>query len=239
MIDKKFEHAMTPILLDAVKYARSRLPLKATNKIYTDKRHVSKMMSSDPKRWSLHTAEADAIRLKSLRSLRDQKLPPREVANTLERDYLNRIPHAGNCGENAVLAFYYLLDRARRLDAAAGTQVQIMRVYMPVPVDHAFVLVGTRPYGHSRSILDNTMICDPWTKIVCPLEHFDQAWRMKMKKWSSRGLAGLCGEGYYDHYKDNCSLNTVKVGKIDIDQQRIESARPFGQLYLADGMSFR
>jgi len=102
-MDKKFEKALMPHLLAAVKYARSRLPLKATNKIYTDKRMVSQMMPKDPKRWSLHTAEADEIRTKNIRALRALKLAPRETANKLEHDYINRIPHAGNCGENAIL----------------------------------------------------------------------------------------------------------------------------------------
>lgn len=239
MIDKKFEQAMTPMLLSAIKYARSRLPLKATNKIYRDKSQVSHMMPKDPKRWGLHTAEADAIRLKALRSFREQHLSPRERANALERDYINRIPRAGNCGENSVLAFYYLLDRVSRLDAAAGRQVQILRVYMPAPVDHAFVLIGTHPAGHSRLILENTMICDPWTKIVCPLDHFDQLWRLKMKKWSDRGLSGQCSEGWYDHYRDSGSLNTVIQGKIQIDGQRIESRYPSGQHSLVGGISFR
>jgi len=239
MIDKKFEQAMTPILLGAIKYARSRLPLKATNKLYRDKGLVSHMMPNDPKRWSLHTAQADAIRLKSLRSFRGQNLSPRERANALERDYVNRIPHAGNCGENAILAFYYLLDRASRLDGAAGRQVQILRVYMPAPVDHSYVLIGTRPAGFNKLLLENTMICDPWTKIVCPLDHFDQLWRLKMKKWSDRGLIGTCGGGWYDHYRDSCSLNTVVVGKIEIDEQRFESRHPSGLHSLVGGISFR
>ena len=238
-MDKKFEKALMPHLLAAVKYARSRLPLKATNKIYTDKRMVSQMMSKDPKRWSLHTAEADDIRERNIRALRALKLAPRETANKLEHDYINRIPHAGNCGENAILAYYYLLDRAQRLDSAAKTEVQIMRVYLPAPVDHAFVLIGTRPAGYSRLLLENTLVCDPWTKIVCRLEDFDKLWRLKMEKWSSRGLAGLCGEGYYSHHGDSCSLNTVRIGKLQVDQERNQSRYSAGQHSLVDGQSFR
>jgi hypothetical protein len=235
MIDKKFEKAMEPILLSAIKYARSRLPLKSTNKVYTDKNLVSQY----PKRQRLHSAEADKIRSKSLKSLRDLRLSPRQVADMLERDYLNRIPHAGNCGENSILAYYYLLDRASRLDSATGTQVQVLRVYMPAPVDHAFVLIGTRPSGNAHLLLENTMICDPWTKIVCPLDDFDRLWRLKMKKWSGRGLVGVTNEGYYDHYRDNCSLNTVTEGKIRINQLRRDISHSSGLYPLLGGAFFR
>src|SRR5688572_31760306 len=54
--------------------------------------------------------------------------------------------------------------------------------------DHCLVLVGTQPVHNNGKILENALICDPWAKIVCPLAHYSLEWKMKMNKWSNRGL---------------------------------------------------
>lgn len=101
--------------------------------------------------------------------------------------------YAGNCTEHAELAFYYLQEHGRRLRQAAGQPIRIMLINIPPPGDHEFVLVYPadcfdRLPRNMLGYRSEAMICDPWGNIVCSAQRFPSEWRIKMTKWSERGL---------------------------------------------------
>ncbi|MCS2155959.1 hypothetical protein MUU48_03255 [Scandinavium sp. H11S7] len=214
-----FKKKALPILNDAMFYARSRLPLKSTNKFYPDKRVIDKWKIKDPKRYSLHTESMDTEKIKKLNELRALRMNPAQYCQRLDSDFNRGIKNAGNCGENAMLAFSYLNKHVSELQRHAKDPVRILRIYLDMPVDHCLVLVGTFPDKGSAQLLENTLICDPWTKIVCPLNIYTSLWKAKMKKWSGRGLKGVHGGQTYDFYEDLCTRYSIYAGRVRIDEE--------------------
>jgi len=216
VINNQFLKVMIPKLNSAVLHARSRLPYKSANKFYPNKNNIGNLMYTNPHKYRLHSLGGDMMRQNNLRSLRALHLSSSQTNQKLEQDYHDGIPHAGNCSENATLAFYYLSNHIHEYERKTGMPIVIMRVAIRPPVDHCLVLVGTQTRYGSEKLIENTLICDPWAKIVCPLDHYSLEWKMKMNKWSNRGLKGKCPNGIYDHFDDYYSREAIRVGKFVI-----------------------
>src|SRR5688572_12556037 len=129
----------TVMATEAVRYTLSKLTIGASTK-WSDIWHTgSESFICFPAMRFVELLQQFTDELKYLRS----------VASVAEH------VGCGNCGENAAIAFIYLLDRSvRPLDLMSGG-----------PVDHAFVVLG-RPAQSTAS--DPTtwgkeaVVCDPW-----------------------------------------------------------------------------
>lgn len=219
MDSKQFQKLLLPKLREAMLYTRSRIPMKSANKFYPDKRMIDGLMMTNPDKYRMHSLGGDRNRSLNLAANRKLKLAPQQVYRKYEQDHRNGIRNAGNCGENAMIAFWYLTEHIRELEKLVKTPIKILTIFLKHPVDHSLVLVGTEPPRGSGKIMENTLICDPWGKIVCPLAHYSLEWKMKMNKWSNRGLKGKCGRGTYDPFYDQCSRESVSVGRLLISEQ--------------------
>jgi hypothetical protein len=219
MDSKTFQKIVLPHLTEAMLFTRSRLSLKSSNKFYPDKNMIEKWMLTNPQKYRLHTLGGDKMRSAAVSAQRKLKLSSRQLYQKVENDYRNGVQNAGNCGENARIAFCYLTDRISKLERKVGCPILILQIFLQHPVDHCLVLVGTLPRRGSRKLIENTLICDPWAKIVCPIAHYSLEWKMKMNKWSNRGLMGKCVEGTFDPFYDECSRESIRVGKFIIFEQ--------------------
>src|SRR5688572_29756959 len=188
MDNKRFQKLLLPKLTEAMLFTRSRLSLKSANKFYPDKRMIDGLMMSDPKKYRLHSLGGDRDRGAMVRGLRKLNLSSQQLYRKVEEDYRNGKENAGNCGENARVAFCYISENIQNWERLAGTPLKVISIFITRPVDHCLVLVGTQPVHNNGKILENALICDPWAKIVCPLAHYSLEWKMKMNKWSNRGL---------------------------------------------------
>ncbi|MCS2170793.1 hypothetical protein MUU46_10750 [Scandinavium sp. TWS1a] len=222
MDNRRFKEQAQPILQRALLYARSRLPLKAANKFYLNKNVTNEWMVTDPNRYLLHTVSMDKLRNQKLRELREHNSNPKHYCQKLDQDYRNGIKNPGNCGENAMLAFSYLANHVHGLQKKVKDPVRILRIYLKMPVDHALVLVGTWKGPGSHQLLENTLVCDPWAKIVCPIDTYSIYWQAKMKKWSDRGLKGYHGSQIYDFYQDRCTRESIIHGKVVLTEQALQ-----------------
>lgn len=88
----------------------------------------------------------------------------------------------GNCTHLSGIA-------KRFLDAKRVTSTQVQ---LGNPGDHVFLVVGRKDaVGDLPRRFEEWdkefAICDPWANIVCSSPEYPQQWRLKMKKWSSRG----------------------------------------------------
>lgn len=124
---------------DAVKYVRSKITIGASNKPGDVLRSLGGSLLCVPAIRSVDLPDQDTSDLKFIRA----------VAAKAEH------VGCGNCGENASLAFVYLLDRGvKPLDLMEGG-----------PVDHAFVLVGSPAAGvesDPKKWGGDAVVCDPW-----------------------------------------------------------------------------
>ncbi|MBF7954182.1 hypothetical protein [Rahnella victoriana] len=219
MDNKRFQKLLLPKLTEAMLFTRSRLSLKSANKFYPDKRMIDGLMMSDPKKYRLHSLGGDRDRGAMVRGLRKLNLSSQQLYRKVEEDYRNGKENAGNCGENARVAFCYISENIQKWERLAGTPLKVLSIFISNPVDHCLVLVGTQPVRNNGRILENALICDPWAKIVCPLAHYSLEWKMKMNKWSNRGLKGKYPGGVYDHFANRDSREAIRIGKFVIYEQ--------------------
>lgn len=219
MDSKHFQKVLLPKLKEAMLYTRSRLSMKSANKFYPDKRMIEGLMVSDPKKYRLHSLGGDRLRSEMLLALRKSKLNSQQLYRKVEEDHRKGKENVGNCGENARVAFCYLAEHIRELERVSHSHLKVIAIAIAPPVDHCLVLVGTQPPMHSHKILENAMVCDPWAKIVCPLAHYPLEWKMKMNKWSNRGLKGKYPGGVYDHFANYESREAINIGKFWIFEQ--------------------
>lgn len=206
---------MSPFLEKAILHARMLLPLKSANKFYPDKALVNRKIHTDPKRWGNHTEQADIARKTAVYNLRQHRLTNDALEKKLIADRDSGIKHGGNCGENATLAFMYLTAHKIEIEKKIGREIVIMKIFMPQPVDHCYVVVGTRSKKGNK-FMEHTMVCDPWAKITCKLSNYPNEWKAKMRKWENRGLRCLCSEGVYGPYSDRDSRESMDNGKFEI-----------------------
>lgn len=124
---------------EAVAYARSKLSIGASNKWKDIKKSGLESLICVPAMRSIDYIGQQTTELRFIRA----------VAAVAEH------VGCGNCGENASIAFMYLLDRGvKPLDFMEGGSV-----------DHAFVVVG-RPASStaadSKTWGKEAVVCDPW-----------------------------------------------------------------------------
>ncbi|MGB7801749.1 hypothetical protein [Buttiauxella sp.] len=219
MNTKHYQNVLLPKLTEAMLYTRSRLSMKSANKFYPDKRMIDGLIETDPQKYRLHSLGGDRLRSEMVRANRNLNLSSHQLYRKVEEDYRHGKKNAGNCGENARVAFCYLAEHIRELERISHSNLKVLNIAIAKPVDHCLVLVGTQPAMRSGKILENALVCDPWAKIVCPLSHYPLEWKMKMNKWSNRGLKGKYPGGVYDHFDNYESREAIRIGKFHIYEQ--------------------
>jgi hypothetical protein len=95
---------------------------------------------------------------------------------------------AGNCYEQAILAYDYLHDNLKE----AGVTLDIAS--LKPPGNHNIVTInqpknseGIYPKEFS-DWNEDAFVVDPWAKIACPAREYPKEWVEKMTKWAGRGL---------------------------------------------------
>jgi hypothetical protein len=166
--------------------------LKSLNKFYGER------VFDDPAKTALYSEERAKTKL-----ICQNMAGTLSTANTLEwvrRSAASGRPISGNCGTQALVAYQWLIDNGVALDAALRRPVQVLRIEMPSPADHAFVVVNHEQGLPATvdSFKPGAMVLDPWAKIVCPAQAFARVWLTKMAKWSARGLRVGAGKEALD-----------------------------------------
>lgn len=206
--------ALTPVLESALTYTRAQFPLKSFNKFYRDK------VFDDPAKNALYSEAS--MRHKLLCQNVAGKLSAARQLEWVRRSCASGRPISGNCGMQALVAYHQLIENAAALDRALGRPVQVLRIEMPPPADHAFVIVN-----HEQALPDTVngfgpgaMVLDPWAKIVCPAQAFARVWLAKMAKWSARGLRVGAGKETLDPMQPGVA-QILFTGTMRIAQARL------------------
>lgn len=181
--------ALQPILERTLLKVSAMFAFKAPNKVY-----LNRDFGPDQpiKRW-MYSQQGFDDRVRALEELRG--IPAGRMVAEVERRLAASIPMSGCCGELAGMAFHELLKLRGEMDAVVGRPVQVYLVDTPFDKtgSHSFVLVN-EPALPCAQASAGAMVLDPWARIVCPAEAFKEAWILKMRKWTNRGMVILSSD---------------------------------------------
>lgn len=191
------------------------IPLKAENKHYPDKLFVAEKMLENPDKWKWHTKEMDDFKRKLLtEDVRSVKREER-YSYFIKCKEMGK-PLTGNCGEYANLVFAILSSEKDALQDLLGYEIVILQMDTFTKGDHSFIIVGI---ASNNKIVECSVVCDPWANIVCKLDHYSLEWKIKMHKWSSRGLQikdFTFQKGFYDPFYNENARNCMHDGFFKI-----------------------
>jgi hypothetical protein len=183
-----FHHATLAVL-----HTRARIPLKSDNKDYGEeesdipKKKLAKYCEDarDSRTCLLNKIQCQIYALEATWKQNKGQPDFKKLAEIISSKNENA---AGNCYEQAILAYDYLYDNFKDED------IPLDIISLKSPGNHN--LVGVNQSKNSEGSYpqnfadwdEDAYIVDPWAKIACRAQNYPEEWTNKMHKWATRGL---------------------------------------------------